>query len=421
MFYEELQKEETEMVEDIFQKLLEKEKIERKDLLEIFAKYNTYIIGFDTEFINKEAEQEIKQMIDAINDSYKVSQINFIWKKRLDENKKSVSNQLEGVSKAISDMAEEITEREENKYEEIIAQIKIFMQEKEIQVKNIEIKREQTGRYYIKIYTPNCDTIDGSKCDIKKIGRILSKVIGEEMILQNQKCGLRTNDEICMFEYISKDKYTMQVGISRAKKDGEIVSGDTSLQTKLADGKYLLAISDGMGSGPEARKQSKIAIKMLERMLVAGFDKDVSLKLINGALSASNQEDMYATLDIAILDLYAGNMEFIKNGACPTYTKNRREVQLLKSVSLPTGILSDVDLVVYDKDIKKGEIIVMCSDGIIDACTQYTNRELWLKYLLEDIQTEDVQKIADIIITEAIDHGYGMTKDDMTVIVAKID
>ena len=143
--------------------------------------------------------------------------------------------------------------------------------------------------------------------------------------------------------------------------------------------------------------------------------------MINSTLNAIGQEDMYATLDIAILDLYAGNLEFIKNGACPTYVKNRRNVEVLKSVSLPTGILNDIDLVVYDKDLQDGDILVMCSDGILESSEEYTNKELWLKFLLEEIETEDVQKIADIILQEAIDNNYGKPKDDMTVIVARVN
>ena len=55
--------------------------------------------------------------------------------------------------------------------------------------------------------------------------------------------------------------------------------------------------------------------------------EDVSIKMINSTLSANNDEDMYATLDILILDLYQGNIEFIKNGACPTYIKRNKEVK----------------------------------------------------------------------------------------------
>ena len=113
------------------------------------------------------------------------------------------------------------------------------------------------------------------------------------------------------------------------------------------------------------------------------------MKLINSTLSANTEEDMYATLDIQILDLFNGNMEFIKNSACPTYVKRGRDVQLLKSVSLPTGILDNVDLVVYDYDLQDGDILVMCTDGILESSEEYTNKELWVKFLLEDIETED--------------------------------
>lgn len=62
----------------------------------------------------------------------------------------------------------------------------------------------------------------------------------------------------------------------------------------------------------------------------------------------------------------------------------------------------------------------MCSDGILESSEEYTNKELWLKFMLEEIETDDVQKIADIILQEAIDNNYGIPKDDMTVIVLKV-
>ena len=89
-------------------------------------------------------------------------------------------------------------------------------------------------------------------------------------------------------------------------------------------------------------------------------------------------------------------------------------------MTLPTGILNESDLVVYDYDLEDGDILVMCTDGVIDSNTEYLNKHLWLKYLLEDIEITDAQQIADIIISEAIDNGLGVAKDDMTVIVAKV-
>ena len=73
-----------------------------------------------------------------------------------------------------------------------------------------------------------------------------------------------------------------------------------------------------MGSGEEASKSSTKALRMLENLLVSGFDKNLSLDLINTSLMNQNAE-IFSTLDIAIIDLYMGNIEFIKSGACPTY------------------------------------------------------------------------------------------------------
>ena len=130
---------------------------------------------------------------------------------------------------------------------------------------------------------------------------------------------------------------------------------------------------------------------------------------------------MYATLDVSILDLYNGKMEFFKNGACPTYIKRNGNTEILKSISLPTGILSNIDLVEYDYELQDGDIIVMCTDGVIESSNEFTNKELWIKYLLEDLGTDDAQRIADIILNESRDNDYGNEKDDMSVIVFRVN
>ena len=208
--------------------------------------------------------------------------------------------------------------------------------------------------------------------------------------------------------------------LTNTKNNSEI-SGDNNISLKLKDGKYMMAISDGMGSGVEANKSSKTVINMLERLLSNGFDKEVSIGLINSAINLNSNEETYATIDLSIVDLENGNIEFVKNAASPTFIKSKNKVEVIKSVSFPAGMLDKIDLVVYDKDLKENDIIVMCSDGILESNTEYENKEIWLKNILENIETDDIEKIAKIIMGEAIDNGLGIAKDDMTVIVAKLE
>lgn len=418
IIYDDIAYEENGIVSDIYHYVKTNGEMQEQDLISIFEKHNNYIVGFENNTVNQKILADVTQMVKAINYTYKISKINFVWKKKMEDSKNNMAAQLEGVSKAIENLAEEITPKE--KYAKKKEEITLLLQQKGILVQDISFQKEENGKTTIELYTNSCENVENGSCSATKIGKLLSKIAGEKLVLKMQKCAIKTGEDTCKFTFASEDKFTVQIGIAKATKTRSDISGDSSLQTKLEDGKYLVAISDGMGSGKEAKKSSSIAIKMLEKMLTSGFDRDNSIHMINSILKANTEEDMYATLDIAVLDLYLGNIEFIKNGACPTYLKTGKNVQLIKSLSLPTGILENIDLSVYDKDIQDGDILVMCSDGIIESNGEYANKELWVKYLLEDIQTEQAQKIADIILGEAIDNNYGMAKDDMTVIVMRL-
>ena len=255
MLYEELYYPTEKLITDIFDYLLENDVITEKELVKILEKNNNYIVGFDN--TKSQAREDLYKIVKAINYSYRVSKINFIWKKKLDESKKTVSEQLMGVSEAISKMAIDMVKDEQDKFLDKKKEILKLFEQKEIEVKDIEIDEKDSGRYVINVYTDICENPDGTQCDIKKICKILSKVFDEKIVIQNQECGIRLNKDICKFTYISDDKYNLQVGIAKSTKSGSPVSGDSILHIKLKDGKYLLALSDGMGSGPEAMKSSK--------------------------------------------------------------------------------------------------------------------------------------------------------------------
>ena len=423
LLYDDIYNDNDNILKEIFLILENRNVVTRKDIIELFANHNNYIMGYSTDKddVDYTVKEDIDDMLKIINSSYRISKMNFVWKKKIKQSRKDMSTQLSGLSEAISNLAEQLTLFKDDKFKDKKEEIKTLLNEKEINAKEIIIKKEESGKYEITLYTDVCDSLDGKKCYSKKISKILEKALSDKIILQRQTCGLRENGNSCMFTFTSQDKYSMQVGVAKSKKMGSVISGDTAIQTRLADGKYLLAISDGMGSGAEARKSSKIAIKMLERMLETGFNKDNTLKLINSIISNNTDEDMYATLDVNILDLYEGNMEFFKNGACPTFIKRNGKVEILKSVSLPTGILENIDLVEYIHELKDEDIVVMCSDGVIDSNKELANKELWLKYLLEEIETDDAQRIADIILNESRDNDLGQEKDDMTVICFRVN
>lgn len=408
MLYEDVSNTEGQIVDEIFKFLVDKQEIGKENLLEIFAKCNSYIVGLEDQNISEYLENNITQMVRVINMSYKISKSNFVWQKKMEENKKNIESQLKGVSKAISNIAENIEKNIKNE-EQFLSekkQVTELLKQKDIEIQEISIQQED--RYLIEIYMER-----SNNTDIELIQNILTNVLGEAIVFNPESSiGTRLN-------FLSDDKFVMAVGNSEITKKDSKISGDGILSIRLKDGKYLLALSDGMGSGEEARQSSNKALKMLENLLLSGFDKNTSISLINTSLMNQNEE-IFATLDIAIIDLYKGNIELMKSGACPTYIKSKNKVQVIKSNSLPTGIIDNSNqLETFDRDITAGEIMLMCTDGILDSNVEYKNKELWIKYLLEDIETTNTKKIADLLLNEAVDNSYGVAKDDMSVVVCK--
>ena len=412
ILYDSIENVEGKIVDEIFNKLLEKQFIKEKDLIKILAKNNNYVVGFGEN--EEKLDRDIEKMTQAINSAYRIGKMNFVWSARLKEEKQNFESQLKGVSKAISNIAKNLDE--ENYAQELFddkkEQIALILKQKEILLQEISITKKDGGRFNVELYIEQND-----RNDIKDIIlNILNKVLEEKMCVIEEKSVKKEN--CTKYVFMSDDKYILDIGHSIAIKDNMPVSGDSILNTKLKDGKYLIAISDGMGSGPEARKSSQIVTSMLKRLLNSGFERNTSISLINSSL-LNVSDEVFATLDIAIIDLYKGTIEFIKNGACPTYIKNSKRTQVIKSRTLPTGVVKEVSADVFDKDIEENDLIVMVSDGILDSNIEYKNKELWVKYLIEDINILNPQKVADIILNESIDNNFGKVKDDMSVIVCK--
>ena len=169
VLYDDLVDDESPIVDDIFKELTEKSEITRKSLLNIFEAHNNYILGFDDSEISNKIMSEIDKMVKAINASYRISKINFIWKRKIVENKEAMGNQLDGISKTISNLAEDInmqtnTSKEIDEKEELIK----ILEQKKIGVKELNITKEENGKIEIGIYISPCEDFNSTKLEIEE-------------------------------------------------------------------------------------------------------------------------------------------------------------------------------------------------------------------------------------------------------------
>lgn len=205
-------------------------------------------------------------------------------------------------------------------------------------------------------------------------------------------------------------------GCSKPKAKDEI-SGDSFIFTDLDDGKYLLALADGMGSGRLAGRESAAAVEMYEDFTAVGFKREASLELINSLVSA--REDSFSTLDICTLDRYSGKAEFVKIGAVSTLIAGKRGIEVLKSNTLPVGILDSVDAKVYEKRLEKGDVILMMTDGITELFKSEDKKAELMK-ILRERKNATAEGLAKNIMNTALEAAEACSRDDMTVLAANV-
>ena len=205
--------------------------------------------------------------------------------------------------------------------------------------------------------------------------------------------------------------HSYEIGLSLRPKRGERVSGDSAAHFETEDGTLCLLLSDGMGCGEEARRESALAVRLLERFLRAGVETSGALKTLNSALTLRAEvSESFTTIDLLTLSLRDGAAEVYKYGAAPSYVKRGARVRRITGSCLPAGLQSaDTRPETTGFTLEKGSFFVMLSDGVADV-----NDDGWLMALLEKFQGDDPQTLASAILAAGRERRGG--DDDCAVL-----
>lgn len=222
--------------------------------------------------------------------------------------------------------------------------------------------------------------------------------------------------------FVEKPKLKLSVGRSSMPIDGEEISGDSTLSERLDASRHLLAISDGMGSGREARSESRAALDLLLQALRAGYGRGDALRTVNGLLVACRGDEMFATMDLCVVDLDSGEAALDKMGACPSFLIRGGKCKRIGSDTLPMGILDAVKPRAIAIRMQPGDTLLMISDGVSDAFGADEGALLRaLGGLVTGERLPTPQKFADTLLRRAYERSGQAALDDMTVMVARLE
>ena len=144
-------------------------------------------------------------------------------------------------------------------------------------------------------------TISKKDVDNALIEKVVSSLVKQTMVIDK----IENTDSVSWVNvYLSvKPRFEVTFGVSSVAKDGNEISGDTHSVIRTDNGKCIVALCDGMGSGDKAEQMSATSINLVESFYRAGFDSDVILSCVNKLLSSSGNE-IFCAVDIAVLDMF---------------------------------------------------------------------------------------------------------------------
>ncbi len=210
--------------------------------------------------------------------------------------------------------------------------------------------------------------------------------------------------------------YNLELGLAQKTGWNQQVCGDYYSLLELGLREQVIILSDGMGTGPRAAAESKATIVLLERLLEAGFKKEVVLRSVNSLLQLRMGDEVFATVDMALIDLVEGEVELLKVGAAPSMIKREKEVFRVGSPSLPLGIVSRVSVESYLEKLRPDDLLVMVTDGANDL----EGELMWLVTFLRMMENSPPQIVADRILEEAARRSGGRLRDDLTVAACRL-
>ena len=337
-----------------------------------------------------------------------------MWNNRMVQNREGYVGQLASFAKMIQYTTRELDAgifRDDHLEKRLKTQLK----KSGIRMLSSVFYMTPQGKYEIHL---TVKTSKGRLASTKEIAALVGKCVGRDLLPEQGERPV-IGEDYCTVAFVESARYHTLQGVAKIGKGCEKISGDTFLMADLPGGKKGIALSDGMGSGEEAFRESAMVVEMLEELLEAGFPVDTAVQMMNTALVIGREEIRFSTLDISLFDLYNGTCEFVKAGAAATYIKRQDTVEKISSSTLPIGVLQEIEIESQVRELHSGDYVIMLTDGVLDALP-VNEQDTLLTTFIQDSRIVNPKELAHHILGQVLEWSGEVPVDDMTILVVGI-
>ena len=214
--------------------------------------------------------------------------------------------------------------------------------------------------------------------------------------------------------FCERTRYSVESGIRQISSGGGKWCGDTTDSFYDGKGNFIMVLSDGMGTGQKAAADSVLCCSLASLLLRSGYPVDCILAMVNAAMLVRSGEESLATLDIAVINLYTGDVDFYKAGASFSVAMKKFRLLKIEKPSLPVGILSEVMFETVTLNAGDSDVIVLMSDGVTDDVLS-----VWRDILRTSADYSGNELAARLSETAFMNCGKE-NADDITVMIAAV-
>ena len=188
----------------------------------------------------------------------------------------------------------------------------------------------------------------------------------------------------------------------------------------LQDDELYFCVGDVSGKGVPASLFMAQCTRLF-RILAGQHMKpaEICFKL-NNSLTDNNEQGMFVTMFIGVIDLKSGHMEFCNAGHNPPIFGDNGNGQYMKIESnAPLGLWTDLEFVGETLDNVKGKMLLVYSDGLNEAENRQQERfgDDRLLELMNSQHFDSMRQAIDFLDAEVIKHRDGAEpNDDLTML-----
>lgn len=354
------------------------------------------------------------QYLETVRECFQKEKQNLVWSNRMIESRLAVAQQLTETARIMETVAEDLydiapVERDFGD------SLRRTLKKRHIVLKNAWVMDRVEGRRQMFL---NMRARSGQCVSVTEVAQMLSGLCECAMTsAEDSRCIV--NGEYHTVHFVEDVSYQVMYGVAKLTREEEKVSGDNYICRQEEGGRFVMCLSDGMGSGMDACRESEIVVELLEQFLESGFSQETAARMVNSALVLKGREGMFSTVDICALDLYTGICSFLKAGAAATFIKRDHWVEAIASESLAAGLMQQIDFDTASRKLYHGDYLIMMTDGVLDALPMEREEET-MKEIIMDIQEETPREVSRGILERVLGYSDYRARDDMTVLVASV-